>query len=64
MFEESCGQYHMPLWSMSSSLLGVFLVFFIFTHTHTHTHSPCCAGSDEKGTKNDVGKTGQDIKWH
>jgi hypothetical protein len=34
---------------MSSCLLGVFLVFFI--HTHTHTHTPCCAGSDEKGTK-------------
>jgi len=60
MFGESCGQFHMPLWFLSSSLLGVFLVFFIFVHTHT----PCCAGSDEKGTKSGVGKTGQDIKWH
>jgi hypothetical protein len=34
--------------------------FFIFTHTHT----PCCAGGDEKGTKVDMGKTRQDIKWH
>jgi hypothetical protein len=56
------------LWPVSpASVIHVFIsarcllgVFYFYTYTHLVVQVMI----DEKGTKIDVGKTGQDIKWH